>query len=299
MAQHMRRYTTQPATRATAKRAASRRPAKAAAPSGAVVTRPATPASGLRATASRGQAPAAASTTAAAAAPQAELVFKRYEVKYLVDAAQRARLERAMAEHMVPDAHGASTVCNVYYDTPTLLLARRSADHPYYKEKIRTRCYGASDGRAPIFVELKKKVDGVVYKRRCSLPPKQARALIAGTRKPQTQIEREIAYACRRYEGLRPMAFLAYDREAWYGRDDHDLRMTFDTNVRVRWDRLSLSSGTDGRPVTPAGTSILEVKTTGGMPLWLTHLLDEEGIRKTSFSKYGTACRQRLEREAA
>ena len=122
----------------------------------------------------------------------AQLVFKRYETKYLLDAEQRAALEGVLAERMVPDEHGPSTVRNVYYDTPTALLARRSAEHPAYKEKIRTRCYGAPHPFDPVFVELKKKCDGVVYKRRCELAPADARGLLAGRGRPQTQIEREL-----------------------------------------------------------------------------------------------------------
>ena len=293
MAKHMRKQATgQPAQTAG-------QPAPTTAPRRGAQARHLKPKTSASAT-PLSPAPVSPAPVAPAAHPaHTELVFKRYEVKYLIDSGQRARLERLMAAHMVPDEHGASTVCNVYYDTPTLLLARRSADHPYYKEKIRTRCYGVHDGRSPVFVELKKKCDGVVYKRRCTLSPAQAHALIAGKRQPQTQIEREIAYACRRYEGLRPVAFIAYDRRAYYGRDDHDFRMTFDTNVRARWERLRLDAGADGAPVTPAGISVLEVKTTGAMPLWLTRFLAEEGIRKTSFSKYGTACKQRLARAAA
>lgn len=175
-----------------------------------------------------------------------QTVFKRQEIKFLLDRDQRARLERAMCGHVVPDAYGPSTVCNVYYDTPTLLLARRSADHPAYKEKLRTRSYGVSDGTEPVFAELKKKYDGVVYKRRATLPPADADALLSGRREGATQIERELAFAAGRYEGLAPRAFVAYDREAFFAPDDHEFRMTFDRRVRARWERLSLCDGDDG-----------------------------------------------------
>lgn len=229
---------------------------------------------------------------------QPQLVFKRYEAKYLLDADQRARLERTMKGHMVPDEYGPSTVCNVYYDTPTLLLARRSADHPYYREKIRCRSYGKNDGHSPVFVELKKKCGGVVYKRRCSLGPRQARALLSGARVPQGPVESEIAYACKRYEKLQPTVFIAYDRVAYYAPENHDFRMTFDDRVRARWDHVSLSAGDGGTQISPKGITILEVKTMGGMPRWLVDFLNEEGLRQANFSKYGTACRLHLEAQA-
>ncbi len=231
----------------------------------------------------------------------AQMVFERHEIKYSLSDAQRARLEAVMAAHMVPDEHGPSTVRNVYYDTPDAVLARRSAEHPLYKEKLRVRSYQDVSDEAPVFLELKKKYDGVVYKRRCVLGLADADALVTGRRAPQTQIEREIAFSAGRYPGLRPAMFVAYDREAFYAADDHEFRMTFDRRVRCRWDDVSLGGATDGVVLTPAATSLLEVKCAAGMPLWLADFLSEEDIFKASFSKYGTAVQWRLsaERRAA
>lgn len=219
----------------------------------------------------------------------AQMVFKRYEIKYRLTDAQRERLERVMAGHMVPDEYGPSTVRNIYFDTPTYLLARRSAEHPDYKEKIRLRSYCPASDDTPVFLELKKKCDGIVYKRRCTLAQRDALDLLAGRRAPKTQIEREIAFSAGRYEGLAPAMMVAYDREAFYAADDHEFRMTFDRAVRCRWDEVSLGGSTAGHVLTPQGTSLLEVKCAFGMPLWLADFLSEEGIFKVSFSKYGAA----------
>ncbi len=218
-----------------------------------------------------------------------QLTFKRYETKYLLTAEQRARLEALLQNAMVPDEHGASTVRNVYYDTPTALLARRSAEHPFYKEKVRMRCYGQPHPFDPVFVEIKKKADGVVYKRRAQLAPADAVELLSGRGRPQTQIEREIDWTCRRYEGLRATAYLAYDRVAFYSPSDRDFRVTLDQNVRVRWDDVRLDGPDEGEQILDAGLSILEVKTCGGMPLWLVGELGRMGLSKTSVSKYGRA----------
>ena len=224
-----------------------------------------------------------------ASQPKHQLVFKRREIKFLLDDGQRATLERSLAGRVRPDEHGPSTVRNVYYDTPTALLARRSAEHPAYKEKIRTRCYGAPHPFDPVFVELKKKCDGVVYKRRCELPATDAAELLAGRGRPRTQIERELDWTCRRYEGLRPVAYLAYDRVAYYAIDDRDLRITFDRDVRVRWEDVRLSGPDAGDRVLTPGLSILEIKTSKAMPIWLVRGLEAVGARKSSFSKYGRA----------
>ncbi len=222
-------------------------------------------------------------------ASQAQLVFKRYETKFLLTPDQRAGLECLIQGNLVPDEHGPATVRNVYYDTPTAILARRSAERPAYKEKIRTRCYGAPHPFDPVFVELKKKYDGVVYKRRSLMPPAEARELLAGRGRPRTQVERELDWSIRRYEGLAPRAFLAYERCAYYAPADRDFRVTFDSNIRVRWDDVRLTGSEDGEPVLGGDASILEVKTCGGLPIWLVRYLSAAGIRKTSFSKYGRA----------
>ncbi len=218
-----------------------------------------------------------------------QLVFKRREIKFLLSESQRASLEEVLAARMVPDEHGASTVRNVYYDTATALLARRSAEHPAYKEKVRTRCYGTPHPFDPVFVELKKKSDGIVYKRRCELPASDAAELLAGRGRPRTQIERELDWTCRRYEGLRATAYLAYDRVAYFEQGNRDLRVTFDQNVRVRWDDVRLTGPDAGARVLDDGLSILEVKTSQALPIWLVRYLEGIGARKTSFSKYGRA----------
>jgi len=225
-----------------------------------------------------------------------QMVFKRYEIKYRLSEGQRERLERVMQSHMRPDEHGPSTVRNVYYDTPTYLLARRSAEHPHYKEKIRVRSYAPAGEDTPVFLELKKKCDGIVYKRRCTLPLRDADALLGGERAPQGQIEREIAFSASRYERLAPAMMVAYDREAFYAQDDYEFRMTFDRAIRCRHDELSLAGSTQGHVLMPADQSLLEVKCAAGMPMWLVDFLSAEGIYKGRFSKYGAAVAWQLEK---
>ena len=223
-----------------------------------------------------------------------QLNFTRREVKYLLTDAQREALLRATSSYVVPDEHGAATIRSVYYDTPTLLMARRSTEHPTYKEKIRLRCYGTPAPDEPIFVELKKKCRGVVYKRRCLLPEHGAQGLLAGHMAPATQIERELAWTASRYEGLAPRVYLAYDRDAFYCRSDRNLRLTLDRRVRMRWDRLSLSNADETQQILAEGLSILEVKALGALPFWLLEALREGQVQKASWSKYATACRIHL-----
>ena len=221
-----------------------------------------------------------------------QFTFKRHELKYQLSEEQYARLMQVMAPFMVPDAWGASTVCNVYFDTPTSLLIRRSIEKPAYKEKMRVRSYGTPDPDTPVFFELKKKSEGIVYKRRSKMEPERIERFLRCEGDPQNQIERELDFSVRRYGGLEPAMFIAYDREAFYARDDHDFRMTFDRRVRYRTTDVNLSSGDYGTQILPNGRVLLEVKCAAAMPLWLVRFFSAEHIYKTSFSKYGCAYQQ-------
>lgn len=222
-----------------------------------------------------------------------QTVFKRYELKYLLTAAQKQRVLAAMAPYMTLDAYGRTTIRNLYYDTDTCLLARRSIERPIYKEKLRIRSYAQAEAETKVFVELKKKFESVVYKRRLRLPENEAMRWLDGGGCPKrTQIASEISYFRDYYGSLRPMVFLSYEREAFFCNDASDFRVTFDENVLCRTDGLSLRAPVDGTPLLPPGVTLMEVKCSGGIPLWMTRVLSEQKIYKTSFSKYGTAYRR-------
>ena len=218
-------------------------------------------------------------------------VFERYEIKYLVTGSQRRTLMDEMQRHMKPDEYGKSTICNVYYDTPDFYLIRRSLEKPVYKEKLRVRSYGTAASGDSVFVELKKKYQEVVYKRRVSLPEREAAFYLSSDLSGGLtgQIGSEIDYFRFFYRELAPRVFISYDREAFYDREDDSFRVTFDENSMWRDSDLSLTKAPYGDRILPPGTSLMEVKTSGGIPLWMTSLLSENGIFKTSFSKYGRA----------
>ena len=164
-----------------------------------------------------------------------QMIFKRYEIKYMISTEQLAIIKEAFREHMVADVHGKSTICSLYYDTPDFRLIRRSMEKPVYKEKLRVRSYGVAGPDTPVFVELKKKYKSVVYKRRISLPEKDATEYLStGKSKTPSQITNEIDYTLKFYESIEPSMLLSYDREAYYGKDDHEFRVTYDSNVLWR-----------------------------------------------------------------
>ena len=102
------------------------------------------------------------------------------------------------------------------------------------------------------------------------------------------QISGELEWFRDSYGLLRPACLIIYDRVAYF-EPGGDLRLTIDFNPRYRTDALNLTSSMDGFPLLPDGDTILEIKVQGAMPLWLTAILDDGQIFKTSFSKYGEA----------
>lgn len=220
-----------------------------------------------------------------------QATFKRYEIKYLLSAAQKEALLQAMQPHMKLDAYGRTTLRTLYFDTPTYRLIRRSLEKPVYKEKLRIRSYQAAGPDDPVFVELKKKYKSVVYKRRLILPERQAMTCFhEGLPLPlHSQIAEEIDYFRAYYAPLHPSVFLSYEREAYYDLEDGGLRITFDENILYRTQNVSLGSAIGGTPLLAPGQTLMEIKTPGGLPLWVTHALNEQKLFKTSFSKYGSA----------
>lgn len=225
-----------------------------------------------------------------------QMIFKRCEIKYMLNRKQQEIIKGAMEDHMIADIHGRNTICSLYFDTPDFLLVRRSIDHPIYKEKLRLRSYGVADKNSTVFLELKKKYDSVVYKRRVGMTEKEAENyLISGDFVKDSQILREIDYCLSHYCHLAPAVMLSYQREAFYDKDDPDFRMTFDDQILWRDNHLSLCDGIFGAPILDEDHVLLEVKTAQAIPMWLVKVLSENHIYKTSFSKYGTAYRTILQ----
>jgi len=219
-----------------------------------------------------------------------QTVFKRSEMKYLLNKEQYKIIRNVIEPHMRGDEYGRSTICNLYFDTPSYLLIRRSMEKPVYKEKLRLRTYGVAAPDSTAFVEIKKKYNSIVYKRRISMTYKEAEHyLYDGERLMDSQISHEIDYFLSHYEDLRAAVFLSYERQAFYASDNHDFRVTFDENILWRDYDLDLCKGVYGTPILQDGEVLMEIKTGVAIPLWMTRCLSENHIYKTSFSKYGKA----------
>lgn len=226
---------------------------------------------------------------------ETKLTFKRLEKKYLLSAGQYERLMAQLREHIEPDRFHKSTVCSLYYDTDSYELIRRSIDAPVYKEKLRVRSYGVPEADGRVFVELKKKFKGIVYKRRVVMGALEAERWLSGEHPApnDSQIVREIEWFMHE-NAPAPKMFIACERTAWTAKDERELRITFDEEIRFRETELELTAGSHGEALTEPGQVLMEIKLPDAAPLWLAHLLSELELYPAGFSKYGTAYRKTL-----
>lgn len=195
-------------------------------------------------------------------------VFKRHELKYILTKDQKACILEQIQPFMSLDQYGRTTIRNIYFDTENYRLIRRSIEKPDYKEKLRVRSYANKKAEEKVFVELKKKYEKVVYKRRLSMSEDTAMKWLTGESSYEcdSQIAREITYFLQYYETLHPVLFLSYEREAYYCKDGTDFRVTFDENVLCRQKRITFQSDMGGIPVLEEEKVLMEIKCSGGMP---------------------------------
>lgn len=214
--------------------------------------------------------------------------FKRREMKFLLNEEQYAFLRGEIEKHMTEDDFGRHTILNIYLDNHNNDLIRSSLGKPVYREKLRLRAYGNVEDDSEAFLEIKKKFRGITYKRRFELTYKELHDYITDGTPPDKrgQVFEEIDYIIRRMN-LEPKIVICYDREAYYGNDDKEFRLTFDGNVRFRRDELDLRSGDHGEYLITQPYTVMEVKSAGAIPIWLARTLSEKKIFHGSFSKYG------------
>ena len=221
-------------------------------------------------------------------------VMKRYELKYYLNKDQLEYFMDKIKDYMKIDKFGLTSIASVYFDTPDYRLINKSIEKPKYKEKIRLRSYGLAKANSPTFLEIKRKCEGIVYKRRITLNEKSALNLITNKEVDKNdQISRELIAFIENYKQLEAKYLIIYDRIAYF-QENSDLRITIDMNPRYRTTKLNLHTSMDGNPLLEKGGAILEVKVQHSVPIWLTEILSKGKIYKTSFSKVGTAHKKEL-----
>jgi len=224
-------------------------------------------------------------------------VFNRYENKYILNEKTFYKLQNKLMEYMELDEYNKKCetykICNIYYDTPDSNLIRTSLSKPKYKEKLRLRSYNVPNRESKVYMEIKKKYNGLVNKRRSAMILSEAIEFLKTGEITKVepymnkQVLNEIAYILDTHY-LIPKLYLSYERRALFDIGKNDLRISFDQNIITRRYDLNLESGIYGDKLLEEGKWLMEIKVANSMPVWLTHLLSDYNIYPVSFSKYGT-----------
>lgn len=218
-------------------------------------------------------------------------VFRRVEKKYLLNKKQKEAFLKDIKDYIERDDFYKSDICNIYFDNINNDMISSSLEKPIFKAKLRVRSYEVPKIDDYVFLEIKNKYKGVVGKRRIKLKLKDFYNYLENDVMEDTQIMKEIDYYFK-YYGLKPYIFVAYDRVSYRSKDDENLRITIDSNLRSRKEDLRLELGNHGEKYFDDDTYIMEIKVLDSMPLWLTSILSKNKIYTTSFSKVGNIYRK-------
>ena len=222
-----------------------------------------------------------------------EYTFMRKEKKYLVTREQVSFLQKQLTQQMVIDRCEEYLVQNIYFDTPGWDIIRESIEKPFYKEKLRLRFYDQYNPESKGFLELKKKYDGIVYKRRMAftLGRLQSGSIREIVSADDSQISNEIGFFLQN-NAVSEKIHVSYRRTAYNKTGNGDFRVTFDRDISFQIINQRHNFSSDyGRQILSPNQMIMEIKTSGAIPLWFSHTLSELKIFPVSFSKVGTCYR--------
>lgn len=252
-------------------------------------------------------------TDASKQSPKPISIFERTEKKYVITRRQFDLLMSAIGDKLCEDQYARSVISSLYFDTVEDTLINRSMEKPFYKEKLRIRSYGPAGVDDLVFVELKKKFDGIVYKRRVQLPRDLAIAYLQGDVSYQEAVRvavglgvlnaedalsssklqtvREIDATIARYSKLRPRIMVVVDRLSLKSTDGSGIRFTFDFNPRWRAQSLTFDQGEGGHLLygEQERNIIMEIKCQKAYPLWLVRALSNLRVYPQPCSKIAGA----------
>jgi SPX domain protein involved in polyphosphate accumulation len=230
-------------------------------------------------------------------------IFNRYERKYIVTKQQKDDLVAFFKTYLIDDPYSVDgkhySIYNIYFDTPDFSIIRNSVQKPKYKEKLRLRSYCSPINDTDlVFLEIKKKYEGLINKRRVILSYKDAMDYLQHDIKPSfesyidQQIMNEIDFFVKSHHA-KPGAFIKYDRVALMSPNEQ-LRVTFDNNIIFRNTNVSLNQIDGTEVLDQQNVWLMEVKSENNFPFWLARKLSEYQLYSQSFSKYGKAYQKYL-----
>jgi len=216
----------------------------------------------------------------------------RFELKYWIPQHLTGEIRRFVRPFCRPDAFGEGrpgnryVISSLYLDSPGWELYRTTTEGHQNRFKLRIRSY-SDDPATPVFLEIKKRANQVVLKRRACVDRALAVSFLEGmpasTEDPNC---REFVESARRL-AAQPALRVRYEREAYESRGADPVRVTMDTSVAyapTTGPNLSLNG--PGWEDTPTEGVILEVKFTDRAPRWVTGMIRSLGLERCSIPKY-------------
>ena len=166
-----------------------------------------------------------------------------------------------MDDHCVNNSY---SIYNIYYDTDDNSVIRHSISKPYYKEKLRLRSYKIPQSPSDkVFLELKKKINKIVNKRRAIITLEEAYNFLEFGERPKCtdfiteQVINEIEYYLS-HTKVNPTVYIGYNIIAFFGKEDKDFRLTIDSKIITRREDLFLESGCHGTDILkPNGYAVI------------------------------------------
>ena len=246
-----------------------------------------------------------------------DLVIERFEQKFMLHPRLVAPVREFIRPFCIPDPNGRGDipeyiVTTLQLDTPAMDLALAKERKAFSRFKLRIRTYGTdAPPKAPIFLEIKRKVGNVIIKSRAKLNratyhektvthPDTA-ALLKSPKDNAVQLE-----FCRVSNeiGARPKMLIRYIRESYFGANDDYARITFDRRISYRPTREWLLPGPEvaewkyWRPMDVQesfrrdyAAYIFELKSMRDTPTWMLETIERFNLLNTGFCKYATAWR--------
>lgn len=226
-------------------------------------------------------------------------IFSRREQKYLITRLQYEKLVEKITPFMRNDKYGIDgkyTVTSLYFENLEKEIYFETKNKLKYRQKLRLRVYDDTDRNGTAFFEVKQKHNKVVNKRRLVLPLKEAYRYLANEspdnlatyETSNNQVLKEIDHF-RKFYNLQPEMIVSYNRHAFHGTTDPELRITFDLDLKCRNEDLALEHGPYGVNFIDENLVVLEVKVNDSVPLWLTRFLQELDCEQRSASKFCTS----------
>ena len=218
----------------------------------------------------------------------------RHEWKHEINVSDLLQLRQRLGAVMEKDSHAADgkyEIRSLYFDTPGDKALREKIDGVDRREKFRLRYYNRDHSR--IWLEKKSRRGGLGNKQSTGMSGDEAQAVIEnqwGWMMDSGRPLVEELYCKMKFQGLRPKTIVDYTREPFVYAPGN-VRVTLDYHIRTGLygtDFLNPDCVTVPAKDAPA---ILEVKWDAFLPSVIRDLVQLDGRRTSSFSKYA-ACRR-------